>query len=378
MVLNDFFSTYKPLSTSEPPIVTQEVRQAQKSYMELMAPMYDVRERISETMPTSLLTDGWANDYFDLSNLNIFDEEEQPVEEQDSQSTSPNAAQKAVDLALTFVGSKYTWGGHSPKTGFDCSGLGYYSYGQMGVKLPRTAAQIAKVGREVPIDKVEKGDVIVTKSRGPSGHHIVYVVKRDPQTGEITVVEAKGKKYGVVISKFTNFKNVIAVRRLVENSTKNVQKGNVASQYPSVSNHRFTDKRLFISTLNTAYRKALQEFGKNPNLAMMITCQDALESGYGAKVQGNFNYGNISTLRKGDYHITSNIGLHWKDFSSIKDYVKYKVEYLDRKYKFFDFADPNNVAGTMQKLADMGYCPGSPSYGSKIAQVYNFVLKKYV
>ena len=50
--------------------------------------------------------------------------------------------QKAASYAKTFVGRvPYTYGGSSPRTGFDCSGLAQYVYRHYGKSIPRTAEQ---------------------------------------------------------------------------------------------------------------------------------------------------------------------------------------------------------------------------------------------
>ena len=46
--------------------------------------------------------------------------------------------------ALTQIGIRYRWGGKSPETGFDCSGLVLYSAQQsLGLKLPPRSYDIA-------------------------------------------------------------------------------------------------------------------------------------------------------------------------------------------------------------------------------------------
>jgi len=58
--------------------------------------------------------------------------------------------QKAASYAKSFVGKvRYVYGGTSPSTGFDCSGLSHYVYGHFGKAIPRTAdAQFRKFRRE--------------------------------------------------------------------------------------------------------------------------------------------------------------------------------------------------------------------------------------
>ena len=58
---------------------------------------------------------------------------------------NPLAAQ-----ALSQLGIRYRFGGKSPDTGFDCSGLvGYSAQKSLGLKLPPRADEIAKLGNTV-------------------------------------------------------------------------------------------------------------------------------------------------------------------------------------------------------------------------------------
>jgi cell wall-associated NlpC family hydrolase len=58
--------------------------------------------------------------------------------------------QKAASYVKSFVHRvPYVYGGSSPRTGFDCSGLAHYVYGHYGKSIPRTAdAQFRRFHRE--------------------------------------------------------------------------------------------------------------------------------------------------------------------------------------------------------------------------------------
>lgn len=72
---------------------------------------------------------------------------------------SPTAA-RAVQVALTQVGTPYLWGGDGPG-GFDCSGLVQYAYAAAGLALPRTAQQQYDTSFWLPAGvAVQPGDLL--------------------------------------------------------------------------------------------------------------------------------------------------------------------------------------------------------------------------
>nr|WP_239649571.1 NlpC/P60 family protein [Methylocucumis oryzae] len=55
----------------------------------------------------------------------------------------PSRQPKAVAYALTLQGTPYRYGKDNPREGFDCSGFVRHVYSTQGVRLPRTAKEMA-------------------------------------------------------------------------------------------------------------------------------------------------------------------------------------------------------------------------------------------
>ena len=100
-----------------------------------------------------------------------------------SQSTSRSAdgvlghAQEFALRALSFIGVRYKWGGNSPDTGFDCSGLIRYVYSQItGQAQPRNANDLSQVGETVDRTELQPGDLVFFNTlRKPFSHVGIYL-----------------------------------------------------------------------------------------------------------------------------------------------------------------------------------------------------------
>ena len=86
----------------------------------------------------------------------------------DSSDGSVRLREEIVRTAGRYVGVPYRWGGESPRTGFDCSGLTMVVYRLNGLNLPRSSRQQWKVGRRIDQSQLQKGDLVFFATRGDS------------------------------------------------------------------------------------------------------------------------------------------------------------------------------------------------------------------
>ena len=103
--------------------------------------------------------------------------------------------QKLLD---SYLGKPYVWAEEGPHA-FDCSGLVYNIYGKMGVTIPRTASEQAKVGKKVSFKELAYGDLIFfgsTNRRSKRINHVgIYL-------GNGWFAEASSAKRKVVLTNF--------------------------------------------------------------------------------------------------------------------------------------------------------------------------------
>ncbi|WON78744.1 C40 family peptidase [Serratia sp. UGAL515B_01] len=104
-----------------------------------------------------------------------------------------HAKQTALTKLMHQMGKPYRWGGTSPTTGFDCSGLIYYAYKDVvKIKIPRTANEMYHLRDAAPVKRseLEKGDLVFFRinNRGTADHVGVYLGDgkfiQSPRTGE--------------------------------------------------------------------------------------------------------------------------------------------------------------------------------------------------
>jgi cell wall-associated NlpC family hydrolase len=118
-------------------------------------------------------------------------------------SSPPSRSLSALaDYSLNYLGTPYKWGGTNMEAGVDCSGFVKGLFGQIGVALPRTAAEQVRVGQPIHrLEDLQPGDRLYfwSSKRNKVGHTGMYLgrgyfVHASSSNGKV-VTDYLGKKH---------------------------------------------------------------------------------------------------------------------------------------------------------------------------------------
>jgi len=102
--------------------------------------------------------------------------------------------------AIGLVGTPYRYGGNTPQSGFDCSGLiGHVYQTRARVAAPRTVAKLSGWGNAVATENVRSGDLVLFSQRDTVTHAGIYVGSgrfvHAPSTGGEVRLDSLGSNY---------------------------------------------------------------------------------------------------------------------------------------------------------------------------------------
>lgn len=121
-----------------------------------------------------------------------------------AQAAEPSTTDKVKSVmqrAFSLLGTPYRWGGTSPDTGFDCSGLVGYVFRTIGIDLPRVSREMAGSGTPVKDrDALAEGDLVFFGRSGTRIDHVgIYVgdgkFLHAPRTGRDVTVSSLTSGY---------------------------------------------------------------------------------------------------------------------------------------------------------------------------------------
>jgi hypothetical protein len=132
--------------------------------------------------------------------------------------TEAAQANPIVSIAMQYVGVPYQWGGESPKSGFDCSGLVAYVFAKLGVSLPHYAAAqwYSPDAVWVAPNRLQPGDLVFFTgsdgTRKAPGHVGIYVgdgyLIDAPHTGSFVRIDSLDARW--FANKYVGAKRIVS------------------------------------------------------------------------------------------------------------------------------------------------------------------------
>ncbi|MGX7417873.1 bifunctional lytic transglycosylase/C40 family peptidase [Carnobacterium gallinarum] len=80
-----------------------------------------------------------------------------------------------MNEALKYQGWRYVFGGASPETSFDCSGLTQWTYGKAGINLPRIAQAQYEATQHISLEQAKAGDLVFFHSTYNTIDYVTHV-----------------------------------------------------------------------------------------------------------------------------------------------------------------------------------------------------------
>lgn len=134
-------------------------------------------------------------------------------------------ANELVENAKELIGVKYVWGGNTPQSGLDCSGLLYYIQKKAGSEVgDLTASGYSKLGARIPIGEQNAGDFLFFGN--PVTHCAIFI-------GNGYMIESRGGRkntasnpgIGVVKSLVTRRSDLSCIRRVWDEKSPSYEIG---------------------------------------------------------------------------------------------------------------------------------------------------------
>ncbi len=128
-----------------------------------------------------------------------------------AKSSVSTSGQAIVNEAEKYLGTRYVYGGNSPSTGFDCSGLVQYVCKNVGVSVNRSSKSQYSNGYAVSREDLQPGDLVFFSKGNGISHVVIYAgdgnVIHSPQPGKSVCY--------TTLSYICSYSNYVGARRVV-------------------------------------------------------------------------------------------------------------------------------------------------------------------
>jgi murein DD-endopeptidase / murein LD-carboxypeptidase len=127
------------------------------------------------------------------------------VKKQTTSNTASTNDSALLYFAKSYLGTKYTYGGNKPSTGFDCSGFVQFVFTHFHYKVPRVANDFATIGKTIqPID-AKPEDIILFAGKDGNLKTIQHIgIITDCKNNDIHFIHSSSSK-GVMISNLNSY-----------------------------------------------------------------------------------------------------------------------------------------------------------------------------
>jgi cell wall-associated NlpC family hydrolase len=158
-------------------------KQASAIYFKYLAELFmdttdEYREFFVEATPVSMKNEGVKNE------------------------TAPDISEAktaaVIGYAEKLMGTPYRSSGITP-AGFDCSGYVSYVFGECNIKPPHGSQSQAAMGKDIPLEEAQPGDLIFFGSRKGSSYHTNHVgIVHSNNNGQVSFIHSSSSE-GVTI-----------------------------------------------------------------------------------------------------------------------------------------------------------------------------------
>lgn len=138
---------------------------------------------------------------FKLSKVEILKTLNEDLKHSENNNISKRDREKIIILknAKKLLGKKYVWGAKvGDYNNFDCSSFVKTLYKEVGINLPRVSREQSKIGKRIPINKLENGDLIFFNTLGNYVSHVgIYIgnnkfIHASSKGGKVQINELSG------------------------------------------------------------------------------------------------------------------------------------------------------------------------------------------